>query len=177
MIDLGSLVGGSSSRATGINDSRQVCGTSLMHDGTSHGCLFEHGYVWDLGTLGGASSYATAINESGEIVGYSELPSINMHAFITQNRKLKDLGTLPMGNESYAYGVNQAGTVVGSATDSHGNMHAVVYLEGRLQDLNNLIPQKSGWVLTEARSINDNGVIVGEGFKDGIMNAFMMHPL
>ncbi len=68
-------MGGSSSEATGINDSGQIVGystTTTSFDSPTHAFLLNRGsQMKDLGTLGGTSSEATAINASGQIVGYS----------------------------------------------------------------------------------------------------------
>ena len=53
-------------------------------------------------------------------------------------------------------------------------MHAFLYREGRMQDLNDLIPSGSGWVLEEARAINDRGQIVGFGTFQGRTRAFLL---
>ncbi len=177
LTDLGSLAGGLSSSATGINNHLQICGTSQLSDGSTHAFLRDNGSIKDLGTLGGPSSFSTAINDSGEVVGYAELSNVYAHAFAYKNGALKDLGTLPMGTESYAYGINREGTIVGSANDSHGVMHAMVFAKNKMQDLNNIVDKNAGWVLSEARGINNSGVIVGKGFKNGEMHAFMVEPI
>jgi probable HAF family extracellular repeat protein len=46
-----------------------------------------------------------------------------------------------------------------------------------MRDLNGLVPAGSGWVLTEARAINDNGSIVGFGINpSGATHAFLLTP-
>jgi probable HAF family extracellular repeat protein len=44
-------------------------------------------------------------------------------------------------------------------------------------DLNNLTPPDSGWLLTEAKDINDAGQIVGIGIVDGRQHAFLLTPV
>ena len=46
----------------------------------------------------------------------------------------------------------------------------------KVQDLNSLIPANSGWQLTEADFINDNGVIIGQGNLNGFTTAFYLAP-
>ena len=74
-----------------------------------------------------------------------------------------DLGTLDGYRSSEAFGINSAGQVVGRAdepTTAGAPDHAFLYTDGvGIQDLNALIPAGSGWVLTEARAINDTGFI------------------
>ena len=68
--------------------------------------------------------------------------------------------------------------IVGLAMFQEGAVasHAFVYSAGRMQDLNALIPAHSGWVLTEATSINDAGRIVGEGLPNGVERTFLLTP-
>ncbi|HEY3701676.1 MAG TPA: hypothetical protein VGL32_05420, partial [Acidimicrobiales bacterium] len=45
-----------------------------------------------------------------------------------------------------------------------------------MTDLNSLIPAGSGWVLDQARAINDAGQIVGWGTINGHEHAFLLTP-
>src|SRR5829696_2238638 len=104
--DLGTL-GGSSSYATGINDSGQVIGDSYTSAGEQHAFLYDVGAtpkMQDLGTLGGSSSYATGINDSGQVVGDSYTSAGEQHAFLYDEGatpKMQDLCTLG-GSSNYA---------------------------------------------------------------------------
>jgi hypothetical protein len=53
-------------------------------------------------------------------------------------------------------------------------------MDGMLVDLNDLIPVDSGWVLVEAKAINDRGQIVGQGHlksdEKKKMRAFLLTP-
>src|SRR5271156_1870621 len=81
--DLGTLPGGYSSVATGINDRGQVVVYSFTASGPEHAFLFEDGVMTDLGTLpGGSVSSAFAINDRGQVVGYADIPSGGYHAFL-----------------------------------------------------------------------------------------------
>jgi len=43
-------------------------------------------------------------------------------------------------------------------------------------DLNDRIPSDSGWVLVDARDINNEGQIVGNGVHNGQRRAFLLTP-
>jgi uncharacterized membrane protein YgcG len=65
-----------------------------------------------------------------------------------------------------AFSINASGVIVGSCFSSSFfplNYHAVVWKNLKVQDLNTLIPTGTGWVLTSANAINDQGTIVGVG--------------
>lgn len=88
---------------------------------------------------------------------------------------ISDLGTLG-GATSIALAVNDADQIVGDANIASGAQHAFVWQEGKMTDLNALIPAGSGWVLTEAQSINNNKAIVGRGIIGGQTHAFLLTP-
>jgi probable HAF family extracellular repeat protein len=174
MIDLGTL-GGTISSAYGINASGQVVGDSQFQSNTEyHAFLWENGVMTDLGTLGGTNSRAWAINAIGQVIGYSFLPdNITRHAFLLENGVMADLGTLG-GTHSGASDINNVGQVVGTSHISDGTYHAFLWENGVMTDLNSLVDSSSGWILTAASSINDNGEIVGNGIHNGQTRAFLL---
>ena len=165
MTDLGTL-GGDFSFAAAINGRGQVVGeSSLTFDPVSavHAFVYEGGVMRDLGTLGGRISSATAINDIGQIAGFAYTAGSVEHAFLSVDGMMIDLGTLG-GGRSFGYAINGLGQVVGSASlEGDLDMHAFIYSAGALIDLNSLIDPASGWVLHEARGINDLGQIAAFG--------------
>jgi probable HAF family extracellular repeat protein len=124
--------------------------------------------VQDLGTLGGPWSQAAGINEAGKVVGGSPASDEGgVHAFLYSGGQMSDLGTLG-GSDSSALDINDADKVVGSSSTSEAfTYHAFLYSDGVMRDLNSLIPANSGFELTSAAAINDNGNIVGYGYNQG----------
>jgi probable HAF family extracellular repeat protein len=175
--DLGTL-GGSNSVATAINDAGQIAGYSDKGNGTADAFLYSGGVMTDLGTLGGPLSKAFGINASGLVVGASALsPGMHArHAFLFDGTTMTDLGTLG-GDTSVAKAINTAGQIVGESTTIPGNANpdAFLYSGGQMIDLNSLLPPNSGWTLTSAYGINDNGQIAGVGAgPDGLTHAFLL---
>src|ERR1019366_10425584 len=72
MTALGTLNGGATSSAYGINNSGQIVGQSESGEGGVHAFLSSGGGMIDLGTLGGYNSYAWRINDSGQIIGTAD---------------------------------------------------------------------------------------------------------
>ncbi len=178
IVDLGDLdpVWENHSFAYGVNDAGQVVGQSTTADPAQlgHAFLWQNGSMQDLGTLGGDLSVAEAINENGQVVGLSKLTdNTTFHAFLWDGG-LQDLGSLTFTN-SIAYDINDKEQVVG-ALQTGQNSHAFLWENGQMQDLNNLIPSNSGWVLQEARAINNKGKIVGFGTINGQTRAFLLSP-
>jgi probable HAF family extracellular repeat protein len=178
--DLGTL-GGPWSQAAGINDAGKVVGGSPASDeGGVHAFLYSGGQMSDLGTLGGSQSYASDINNTDKVVGSSNTNDFNQpeRAFLYSGGVMSDLGTLG-GDQSRAFGINDADKVVGSSDVGDGTIHAFLYSDGVMRDLNSLIPANSGFELTSAAAINDNGDIVGYGYNQGSPgpeHAFLLRP-
>ena len=185
MQDLGTL-GGTYSRATGINNTGQIVGYTTVIP--SLGATTTQAFLWngpgnliDLGTLGGASSQAAAINDAGEVVGNStttageKAPS----AFLWINGQMTNLGTLG-GIFSYATGINDSGEIVGYSSTGPGlpgftATDAFLESGGTMTDLNTLLPPDSGWELTTAMAINNQGAIVGMGYLNGQRDGYLLY--
>jgi probable HAF family extracellular repeat protein len=175
MHELGSLRVGGHTWASKVNEAGVVVGSSQAADGEYHAFRFVDGEMTDLGTLGGKTSAASDINDHGYIVGRSDGRG-GMHAFIHDDNGMHDLGALA-GGSSEAYSINNRGEVVGRSAVPSGGHHAFLFREGRMLDLNDLIPAGAGWVLTEAIDINNDGQIVGNGYLDGAVRAFLLTPM
>ncbi|MEW6736800.1 MAG: DUF3466 family protein [Acidobacteriota bacterium] len=175
MIDISN---GSVSAAYGINNTSQVVGY-FQSDDVHHAFKYETatGHT-DLGTPNGYSySYALAINQAGQIIGYvasAPFQTGNYRSFIFDSTN----GFQIIGNtNNFANGINSDGQVVGSFKINANTNHGFIYHNSTMTDLNDLIPANSGWVITNARSINDKGQIVGAGTINGESHAFLMTPL
>lgn len=179
MTDLGTL-GGQFSIAFGVSDAGIVVGTGFLAGNTSnHAFRWSGASLQDLGVIGGARSVATAVNTAGTIVGYSEIaPSLTtQRAFVRPAAAsgLTSLGTLG-GANSQALAINETGLIVGWAENAVGQRRAFSSTGGPLTDLNTLLPGGSGWVLQEARGVNDAGQVVGVGTHGGATRAFLLSP-
>jgi probable HAF family extracellular repeat protein len=88
---------------------------------------------------------------------------------------LSDLGTLG-GPTSRAYGLNNRTQVVGTARTAAGADHAFLWQDGQMTDANDLLPDGSGWTLTIAFGIDEQGAVVGQGVHDGQRHGFLLTP-
>ena len=176
--DLGTL-GGSFSQATAINNPGQIVGSSV-NVGNPHAFLYSGGHMFDLGTLGGSESTAHGINNRGQIVGESLTSGDAVtHAFLYSGGQMRDLGTLG-GSYSQAFAINDPGQIVGLSSLVIGPKkpsHAFLYSGGQMQDLNNLLPSNSGWIVTQAVSINDAGQIACSGSNGQATHALLLTPV
>jgi probable HAF family extracellular repeat protein len=180
MTSLGTL-GGTQSVAVGINDSGQVVGGAQEGSENFRPFRWQNGTMTDLGTLGGSSKSpfhrGNAINASGDVVGMSVAAGGADHAFYWDG-SMADLGVLSGGTTSFAAGINDSNVVVGSSNVTGGAFHAFVWNSTNgMRDLNDLIPGGSGWTLTRALDVNNDGSIVGWGTNpSGDLRAFLLTP-
>lgn len=150
----------------------------------------------DLGTLGGLNSWGRDVNNAGQVVGESAYDNaVGDHytrAFVWQGGNMTDLGALRTDADtgsSSASAINEAGQVVGWAENDNAERRAFIYENGELKDLNDLL-----WLvnddgttstvrvtLTEARDINEDGIIVGWGTvgssDDAETRGFLLNPV
>jgi hypothetical protein len=164
---------------TGINVAGHVVGSSYT------GGIYSDpdGWRYADGTLTVLSpqfvnTYANAVNDLDEVAG-----SVDSYAaYWTASGRMQILNTLPNFSTGTATGINIQGVVVGilAGNNSAAWPRIAFMWDGRtVYDLNTLIQggTTSGWVLNEADSINDVGVIVGVGMLNGSGHAFMATPL
>jgi probable HAF family extracellular repeat protein len=174
-VDLGSL-GGGSSIAYGLNEQRQVVGSSLTAGGEYQAFVWQNGTMTSLGVQG----IARAINNYGEIVGETgtypgwtnpQLP--NGTAFYWNNGSYTDLGHFKTNGVGYsgAYDINDNGQITGFAYTNYGNdsttSHGFLAEKNELgqyvkQDLGSVDPEyPDGY--SRGHGINEAGDIVGRG--------------
>ena len=168
------------SYAYGLNDAGKVVGEVYTNQGiTGHAFIYNGTTSTELGDLGGGSSTALAINKNDKVVGYSANSDGFDRAFVYSNGTMNDLGTLG-GNYAYANGINNNDQIVGgSFTDAADSIYHAFSTDGTtMTDLNTRITsQAAGWVLSEAKDINDAGAIVGVGTLLGAKHGFLLRPL
>jgi probable HAF family extracellular repeat protein len=204
MTDIGTL-GGAYAQANAINDAGFITGAAQIWapGPVSHAFLYSSkgagaASMRDLGVLGGLSSYGTAINSSNHVVGYSSVKpnEQRLHAFLHDGNRMIDLGSLGgNGNRwgsdfSVALGVNNLDQVVGyTYLPVVGDMpiQQVAFLwtrtssviGGKMVNLNNLVANRTNYLLTSATGINDKGQIVASAYdlQDGSIHAVLLTPM
>jgi probable HAF family extracellular repeat protein len=153
-----------------INDSGVIAGAGYVIDSSgTRPMLFP----------GGTYSDPFSINSLGQIVGNADNGNGLVRAFLFEDATMTDLGTLG-GMFASAQGINVRREIVGFSTlgsDGDQTHRAFLHANGKMTDLNSLIPPNSGWILSEARDINDRGQIVGSGRLNGEHRAFRLDPI
>ncbi len=159
-----------SSDGRAINSSGAIVGSACGTYAAGSNGSSPLGYI---GSLGGRTSRAYALNESGQAGGYSYVPgNYEVHAVLwdpstsgpypTSDSTHTDLGNIG-GTFATILGINDDGVSVGYGTTITGQPHAAISRVGQtLGDLNDYIDPGTGWTLSHAYAINNNGVIVGD---------------
>ena len=160
LIDLGTL-GGVRSVANSINDNGDIVGTVYnSSSGGTSAFIKQNGVT----TICGLS--ASDINNKGQIAGYASASPFGYHANLWEGNTNTDLGTIEGGNYSEAWGINENGDIVGQSYTSSGNYRAFIWQNEEMTALSNL------GISSVARSINDNGQVVGYALINGHARAF-----
>jgi len=164
-----------------------ICGKyAASSDGTS-----------PMNAIIGRTSRAFALNSSGQTGGYWVPPDVSgnpeVHAILwdpstngpypTYDSTFTDLGNIG-GSFATILGINDDGVSVGYGTTGTDQPHAAISRVGAsLSDLNDYIDPGSGYTLSHAYAINNNGVIVGDartqdanGNATGPMHAVLLLP-
>jgi probable HAF family extracellular repeat protein len=181
MTDIGQLLGDSLPNSYGLalNDAGHVVGLAYNKGFSSAHAFYYNGTTAvDINRAGDNGASALAINNSDHIAGYLTTSGDFDHAFHYYAGVMTDLGTLG-GHYSYGIAINNSNLIVGgSFTDANDAVyHAFVTRSNVLADLNNLLDTTgTGWVLVEARAINDAGQITGIGTFGGKMRIFLLNP-
>ena len=174
--------------ATAINSAGQavgisgLCGTAVGGASAEHMLLWQNGTVASLPTLGGAYwNTPMDINDNGDVTGFSDHPgdsvsNPNFTTFIwTRNGGTRDLGALAGDSLSEGLGINDSDQIVGVSIPSG---HGFVWANGTMLDLNSLLPPNSGYTITDAQDINNEGAITGSAQNNttGYTYAFVAIP-
>lgn len=129
-LDLGTLLGGNSSRANDINNNGVVVGHIENGDEyitTYRGFTYFEGSAQEIGPAG-MQTYAIAINDNNEVVGWFQGMYGPARAFICKDGStVEDLNALvdsPNLELGTAMGINNRGQIVGAGTDKYGDWHA-----------------------------------------------------
>jgi probable HAF family extracellular repeat protein len=168
MTDLGTLVGGTYSFATAINDRSQVVGYGGINGYGPGFREIRNSFLWARGSIRALSGFycvcsfnerypvtaAHGINAAGQIVGKAKTLRSASHAYLWQDDLVTDLDEGPSSSSaSIAFGINGLGQVVGVRDG-----RAFLWQNGEMRDLGAL----PGGQTSLARAINVRGQVVGE---------------
>ena len=185
----------------GLNNDNEAVGVLLrdLNEVPEHGQAFRYqdSKVFPLPTPEPGASVAFAVSKTGIAAGAFRQKGRQWQAILwNSDGTMRTLAALPGFSAAAAHSINVNGDAVGwaSPTQSRGGRSFGPALEpssvsraclwrndsatnhSAAADLNTTIPADSGWVLQQARAINDKGWIVGGGTHYGEYHAFLLIP-
>jgi probable HAF family extracellular repeat protein len=170
MKDIGTL-GGTFATPSGLNNKGWVIGHSnLKGDEISGPFLWKDGILIDLftETMGGNPIFANALNDAGNIVGAGAFPDHPFDAFVWKNGVAHDLGALDGDCYSQAFIINSKGQILGESYPcDFSRIRPFLWEDGLMFDLQTLVPADLHFRVAQALSLNDRGVIGGNGAPKG----------
>lgn len=156
LTDLGNL-GGSASRARGLNNLGWVVGSAEVASRSEHSFLFTNGVMADLNPqfpIIGFQSEALSINDRGQFVGFSS--SDSQHGYFAELGGAAQFKIAPPDTRrSFPFHINRDGQVVGRMEDFSGRTLGFVLRDGTFTTI---APATGD---AEAYASNDDGVVVG----------------
>jgi probable HAF family extracellular repeat protein len=142
--------------------------------GTVRSASGEVTFNLNLGVKNAFGGYATGINNASQVVGifYFIRPAFTYEAFVYQNGVMAPLGypvpgrnvhlsKRPINQFGRAYRSRLRFELSGDKQCGPNNRWKFHYQNGGWQDLNTLIEPGSGWTISYAAAINNEGVIAG----------------
>ena len=127
-------------------------------------------FLWDpisgITEIASGACTPTGISNNSPVTGYILDNGGVYRGFIwTGFEGMTNLGNL--GSDVWPSSINLYNQIVGGATVDGIAIHAFIWdtING-MRDLNDLLPEDSGWTLFGAADINDNGDIVGRGYRE-----------
>jgi probable HAF family extracellular repeat protein len=154
--------------AIAINNNGQILGNAFFTSGGGGSFIYANGkFSYLTSPPGSPVGGAYAMNSLGEVVGEVESSAGTAHAAVYSNGTWVDLGGVT-GAGFHATGINTAGQIIATAFYPVQSYHPfrpgkhVAYIIGANGPvlLNSLIAPNSGYTLTDAIAINDDGQIL-----------------
>lgn len=172
--------GSTSSEASAINDHGAVTGRGSTETSLTP-FIYENGLLTLLRDAQGRIPLGAGadINNAGIVTGSARFDgSVKTSAFIYENGVTRSIGSLG-GNWSSGASLNERGEIVGTSTLAGGSVYNAFFYSDAIGmvNLNDLIDAGSGWVLSNATSINEAGQIVGSGLYNGVQRAYLLTPV
>ena len=167
--------------AYSINNAGQAVGWSHSVDSRVQATLWDNGTI---SALGPAVAYGEAysINSSGQAVGVSSPDNItNPQATMWINGTLTVLPGIDGGTVSTAHSINDMGQIVGASSFANNiGYGAALWANGKVYNLNSLLTAKdaaAGWVIGDAKAINNNGQILALAYNALGASAVLLNPV
>lgn len=134
-------------------------------------------YVDEFGAITNQHYIPFALSDTGVIAGYTQaIDTLAVYGHSNTNAATI-IGALPGDTVSRALGIDPLGTtIVGESIGRGGFVFDIT--TSTLESLTSLLaPDFSGWSITTAYGVNDNGQIAGTGIFNGQQRAVLLTPI
>ncbi|NOG55425.1 MAG: hypothetical protein HND57_14075 [Planctomycetes bacterium] len=177
-VDLGTLDEHTGGRAQDINNKGTIIGVCWDESQTVTTAWIKtrDGLMTALRGLGGSEAAADAINDRGDVVGSVHDAQQVEYPVLWHNGVLVLLETIE-GRDARATGINNNEMIVGYVLAEDGfHSSAALWRFGSLSILNEMLPPdlRDEWDLVSAYDINIHGEIVGVGYHNGELHAYVL---
>jgi probable HAF family extracellular repeat protein len=180
-IDICTIADATYSEARAINDSNEVVGDFSTSSHGTHAFIYDDvNGMRDINVLPGQlRSYGYAINNKSQVAGYSAGSPDGYHAFLydDSNGVMTDLGTLDGAVDSAAYDISNDGIIAGRSIWADDSAKGCLWVDGQIININDLLYTDLDWTITRARSLSNNGQVVGTGVLNGGAYAILLTPV
>jgi len=166
-----SLLGGTCSSASGINQAGHIVGGACLPSETlPHAYIYRKTGAVDLGTFGGISAVGVQVNYLDQVTGTYNLSDGTTRAFFSQRHGSTDLGSLG-GSFIYSFDLNRYGVITGQSDISNNPdptfaippFHGFQWNNGVLTDFGSIFDSNFNY----GNAINNSGVIAGSADTAG----------
>jgi uncharacterized membrane protein len=138
---------------------------------TGNPLLYNNGQITPI--TGFNSPQVDALNDLGQVAFQD---GSTLKNYLWQNGSATLLASLPGTVFADPIALNNKSQLVGFSEFGPGPLAATLWEDGSAYDLNTLIDPNSGWLLSTATGITDDGTIVGMGSYDGQGEIFLLTP-
>ncbi len=128
--------------------------------------------------LAGGYTVTADINAAGQVVGASNQRAVRWDFAADGTQTVTDLGSLSSKQpESMgASGINDLGQIVGGVRYRNSRT-SFLFQNGKMYDLATLLVNGTGWTSLGASDINNQGIIAGSGYLNGVWQGFVAIPV
>ena len=159
-----------------ISERGAVIGNMVGPDDIERPIIWHEGKYLQVPEVERQQGTFSGINANHDIVGDLVDEDGRTVAFLWQDSQLQTLGMLD-GVKSSALAVSDSGVVVGWFVTKAERARGFIWINGTMHDVNDLVDLGSGWIVTEANGVNNQGQISALAERNGVHKGLLLSPV